>query len=136
MVASKREINPDSVTVPYSAAARLPDHDRGLRMSLTVQHRDDNPLWEAGSLRSVYCLGDGAIQIDQSLVDVLAHRQRVAQSGDFVHLQNLAPRFGAFENVARITYPGARHHLVPCHSAGNARSSASGIARPSPAASK
>jgi hypothetical protein len=35
---------------------------------LPMQHRDDNPMRETGSLGGVYCLGDGAIQIPRGLL--------------------------------------------------------------------
>jgi hypothetical protein len=72
-------------------------------MSVSMEQSDDQALRKSGRLRSVHGISDGLVERAYRSVDVLVQRERVAQAGDVAHLQNLAPRFCAFENVARIT---------------------------------
>ena len=65
-------------------------------MCLSVEDSHDDAVGQACGFRGAHSLSYGDIQISQDLVDVLAHGQRVTQPGDVAHLQNLAPRFGAF----------------------------------------
>ena len=53
-------------------------HDAGLHLGVPVQLSDDQALRQSSSLGSVDSL-DRDIQFGHSLIDIRAHRQRVAQ---------------------------------------------------------
>jgi hypothetical protein len=72
-------------------------------MGVTVEQSNDQTLGKSRSLGGVHCIGNSLVESAYGCIDVLTHWQCVPQAVDVAHLQNLAPRFGAFENVARIT---------------------------------
>ena len=86
-------------------------------MGLPVQHRDDNPLRETGSLGGVYRLGDGAIlwskgqdtaTIKRPKNDPICVLRRGNQNRNGV---SIAVDSLVFEFLAKLTY---RHFFTYC----------------------
>jgi hypothetical protein len=72
-------------------------------MCVTVEQSNDQALGQPGSLGGIHGISNSLVERAHRGVDIWTYWQHVPQTGEVAHLENLAPRFGAFENVARIT---------------------------------